>query len=106
MAVSIAKASVYLEELLNCIENIYWEANDIPSKDVCFNLIRLLHSEITELNKVSVQDHHYDYEIIAYPPTTVIEAVEDLQSHLKNMVLRTQTRVQVMPLLENRHEYF
>ncbi|EAT11962.1 hypothetical protein HF888_11290 [Bermanella marisrubri] len=106
MAVSIAKASVYLDELLSCIENIYWEANDIPSKDVCFNLIRLLQSELTELNKVSVQDHHYDYEIIAYPPTTVIEAVEALQSHLKNMVLRTQTRVQVMPLLENRNDYF
>jgi len=106
MTVSIAKASIYIDELLTAIENVYWEANRVETKDLCFNLIQLLQSEITELNKVSVQDNHYEYEIIAFPPTVMGEATEELKSHLKTCVLRTQTRIQITPLLANSAEYF
>ncbi len=51
-----------LTELENILDDCYWEASTLADKDRIYNLINLIRCEASELNKLSVQDHHYPYE--------------------------------------------
>ena len=62
-ALSISQASELIWELNQTLEDAYWEASSMEEKDRIFNLIQLMMGEYMELLKVSVQDHHYDYEV-------------------------------------------
>lgn len=106
MSISIAHATVFIEELLGIIEDVYWECTALDTKNQCFNAVRLLQSELTELTKVSVQDHHYEYEIIAYQDNTVIDALSQLDNMLKDTVLRTKTQKLLKPLLQQAMDVF
>lgn len=106
MSISIAQASGFIEELLNVIEDVYWECTALDTKNLCFNTVRLLQTELTELTKVSVQDHHYEYEIIAYQDNTVIETLSQLDHMLKDAVLRTQTQNHLRPLMQQAMDVF
>ncbi|NVK36779.1 MAG: hypothetical protein HWE18_02535 [Gammaproteobacteria bacterium] len=106
MSISISKASVFIEELLAVIEDVYWECTTMEMKNLCFNAVRLLQTELTELTKVSVQDHHYDYEIIAYQDNTVLETLNQLGHMLTDCVLRTQTKNTLHPLLKQAQQVF
>lgn len=106
MSISISQATVFIEELLSVLEDVYWECSTIDLKNQCFNAVRLLQIELTELTKVSVQDHHYDYEIITYQDNTVIETLNLLDHLLKDSVLRTRTEEHLRPLLAQATEVF
>lgn len=99
MAMTIDRASAFVAELLDVLEDLYWESSSTPVKNQCFNAVRLLQAEVTELTKISVQDHHYEYEIIACPPHIMISTLEQLNSLLKNEVIRTRTRAILEPLM-------
>lgn len=100
MTITIAKASVLVSDLVDVLETVYWEVPSITVKNQCFNMVRILQQEITELTKVSVQDHHYEYETIACPGAKVAEGLNKLCELLGNEVLRTQTESLLTPLLE------
>jgi hypothetical protein len=106
MSISIAQATGFIEELLSVVEDVYWECTSMETKNLCFNTVRLLQTELTELTKVSVQDHHYDYEIIAYQDNTVIETLSQLDHMLKGAVLRTRTKNNLKPLLLQAMDIF
>ena len=50
--------------LLEILDDAYWEASTIQHKDLLYDIIGIFHQEVAELNKLSVQDHHYPYEVI------------------------------------------
>ena len=106
MAITIAKASLFLTELLEVLEDLYWESPSVTVKNQCFNVVRLLQQEITELTKVSVQDHHYDYELIACSVSDMSQCLEDLSRFISNEALRTRTRNHLTPLLEKSKKVF
>ncbi|MGR6873002.1 hypothetical protein ACU6U9_11995 [Pseudomonas sp. HK3] len=106
MSISIAQATGFIEEILGVIEDVYWECTALDTKNQCFNAVRLLQTELTELTKVSVQDHHYEYEIIAYQDNTVIDTLSQLDHMLKDAVLRTRTHNHLKPLLQQAMEIF
>jgi len=106
MAISIAKASVYITELLEVLEDLYWESPNVTVKNQCFNVVRLLQQELTELTKISVQDHHYDYEIIASSVSDMNQCLTDLSALLVKEALRIRTRNQLTPLLEKSKNVF
>ena len=106
MTMSIAQASTFLGELLNVLENLYWESSSLNMKNQCFNGVRLVQQEITELTKVSVQDHHYDYEIIACPEPVMAEVLSQLETLSQEETLRTCTAAQLKPLLEQGKAVF
>lgn len=106
MSITIAKATVLVSELVDVLENVYWEAPSITIKNQCFNMVRILQQEITELTKVSVQDHHYEYETIACPGKKVAEGLKALSKLLDGEVLRTQTELQLSPLLDQAKSVF
>ncbi|GAA6134993.1 hypothetical protein NBRC116188_17830 [Oceaniserpentilla sp. 4NH20-0058] len=106
MSISISQATVFIEELLAVLEDVYWECSTMDLKNQCFNAVRLLQTELTELTKVSVQDHHYEYEIIAYQDNTVLETLNNLDHLLKSSVLRTRTEANLKPLFAQAMEVF
>jgi hypothetical protein len=106
MTISIAQATVLVSDLVDALENVYWEAPSITVKNQCFNMVRILQQEITELTKVSVQDHHYEYETIACPGKKVAEGLGALATLLDSEVLRNQTEAQLAPLLEQAKSIF
>lgn len=106
MAISIAKASVFITELLEVLEDLYWESPNVTVKNQCFNVIRLLQQELTELTKISVQDHHYDYEIIASSVSDMDSGLADLSALLVREALRISTKNQLTPLLEKSKVVF
>ncbi len=106
MAISITQASVFITELLEILEDVYWESSKINIKNQCFNVVRLLHREITELTKISVQDHHYEYEIIACSREDMNGGLEDLVTQLNGNALRSRTAKQLAPLLEQAKKVF
>lgn len=106
MAISIAKASVFVTELLEVLEDLYWESASITVKNQCFNAVRLLQQELTELTKMSVQDHHYDYELIACSVADMSQCLDVLSQLLSNEALRTRTRNTLTPLLAKSKKVF
>ncbi len=64
-ATSIASAIVILTDLLQSLEDAYWESSDIEHKDAFFDLISAVYQEQTELAKLSIQDHDLEYEPIS-----------------------------------------
>ncbi len=106
MTASITQASAFVAELLEVLEDLYWESPSITVKNQCFNALRFLQNERTELTKISVQDHHYEYEIISCPATDMEHCLTNLTQLIEGEVLRARTRSQLMPLLEKAKSYF
>ena len=92
MAITIAQGSALVSELLEVMENVYWESPSVTVKNQCFNIVRILHQELTELTKVSVQDHHYEYEAISVSGAVFAQELARLSQLLATEVLRTTTQ--------------
>lgn len=106
MAITIAQGSLLVSELLEVFEHVYWESPSVNVKNQCFNVVRILQQELTELTKVSVQDHHYDYEPIASPAKVFAEELDLIVSLLKGQVLRTTTQQQLNDALHQASKVY
>ncbi len=106
MTSSIAQASVFVTELIDVLEDLYWESPAISVKNQCFNAVRFLQTELTELTKVSVQDHHYEYEIISCSANDMEHCLKNLSTLIEKETLRTRTRAHLMPLLKKAQKFF
>ena len=97
---TIAEAIPILEGLLRGLDQAYWEANSLDRKDFFFDLISGLHSELSELSKLSVQDHYLEYE----PVTEAFRAARPKLSRLRKLVddfaLRSTTAVHLEGLID------
>ena len=44
--------------LLELLDDAYWEAASIQHKDMLYDIISIFSQEVSEINKLSIQDHH------------------------------------------------
>lgn len=77
--------------LLEILDDAYWEASTIQSKDLLYDIISIFHQEVAELNKLSVMDHHYPYEVITEGIRRVVPQLERLDEERHDVIQRTQT---------------
>lgn len=96
---NIANAIRVLEGLLAGLDQAYWEANSLDRKDFFYDLISALHSELSELGKLSVQDHDLVYE----PVTEELRATRPKLGRLLKLVddfaLRSTTAARLDQLI-------
>lgn len=102
--VHIANAIRTLEFVVQVLDNAYWEASEVAHKDAIHNMISVLHGELNELAKLSVEDHSMAYE----PITTAFRGAKGklqlLQTNLHLWVRRSSTAYQLeteLPTLSN-----
>ncbi|SFR66085.1 hypothetical protein SAMN05216203_2310 [Marinobacter daqiaonensis] len=77
--------------LLELLDDAYWEASSIQHKDMLYDIISIFHQEVSELNKLSIQDHHYPYEVITEGMRRVVPRLEQLDEQRLEVIQRTQT---------------
>lgn len=93
-----------LREFLSFVElmdDAYWEADSIKHKDMIYDVISIFHQEIAELNKLSVQDHHFPYEIITEGMRRVVPKLDRLDEHKEAVIQRTQTLIDFRDVLSS-----
>jgi len=88
---SIAEINLQLADLNECLEHAYWEASSMSDKDLFHDLISALHSELSELAKLSVQDHDLEYEAISLEFRRSRMRLKDLRKNLDNRISRAAT---------------
>jgi hypothetical protein len=96
---SIARAIKTLEGLLGGLDQAYWEANSLDRKDFLYDLISALHAELSELGKLSVQDHDLDYEPITEEFRAAHSKLSQLRKLVDDFVLRSATAARLESLI-------
>lgn len=49
---------------LELFDDVYWEVGIIYYKDMLYDIISIFSQEVVEINKFSIQDYYYFYEVI------------------------------------------
>lgn len=98
---SIAEAVNVLEELSAGLDEAYWEASSVEHKDFFYDIISATHSELSELAKLSVQDHHLDYEPITIEFRAARIKLGKLRKSLDEYVLRSRTATRLESLISD-----
>ena len=96
---SISSAMKVLQDLLAGLNQAYWEANSLDRKDFFFDLISALHAELSELGKLSVQDHDLDYEAVTEEFRAVRPKLSRLRKLVDDFALRSTTAVKLEHLI-------
>ncbi len=96
---SIADAVENIFELMEVLDDAYWEANTCEEKDYIYNLANILVNEYIELNKVSVQDHHFEYEVISISQEALKQALTQFQLRVPKQIRRQTTLIKLNSLL-------
>ncbi len=100
-AVRIAKALTTLSELVTGLEDAYWESSSIESKDIFFNLISAINVEISELLKLSVQDHDLEYEPVTAQFRRTSNRLNGLRRVLDEHIRRSSTAAKLELLISD-----
>jgi hypothetical protein len=98
---SISNAINVLEGLLAGLDQAYWEANSLDRKDFFYDLISALHSELSELGKLSVQDHDLDYEPVTEEFRSVRAKLSRLRKTIDEFALRSSTAARLEHLIND-----
>lgn len=88
---TIAKAIETLQELYEALVAAYWDANDVYQKDTIFDTLSVIHFELNELYKLSVDDHSMGYEPVTDQFPGCAKKFKVLQTHLDDWFPRTST---------------
>ena len=88
---SIATAAELIESMLAVLDDAYWEAGTLEKKDAIYSLVALLHNEKAEIAKLSIQDHHLEYEPITSDFRHVRSKLNALRKLLDEFVMRPRT---------------
>jgi hypothetical protein len=86
---------------IELLDDGYWEASNIDDKDFIYDINSMFSQEIAELNKLSVQDHHFPYEFITEGIRRIVPKVEDLDRRLREVIKRTKTQRDMRDVLSN-----
>ncbi|HTF94841.1 MAG TPA: hypothetical protein VL995_01795 [Cellvibrio sp.] len=96
---NIANAIRVLEGLLAGLDQAYWEANSLDRKDFFYDLISALHVELSELGKLSVQDHDLVYEPVSEELRAARPKLGRLLKLLDDFALRSTTAARLDQLI-------
>ena len=88
---SISNAIKTLEELISSLDNAYWEASTIERKDRFYDIISTINVELSELAKLSIQDHDLEYEPITPEFRQANTKLSNLRRLLDDTVYRSKT---------------
>lgn len=88
---SISDAVQTLQELLENLDNAYWEAASMERKDLFYDLISAVNNELSELAKLSIQDHDLEYEPVTSEFRVAKGKLSNLRKLLDECVLRSST---------------
>lgn len=94
-APSVANTLREYLSLLELLDDAYWEAGTIQGKDMLYDIISIFNQEVAELNKLSIMDHHYPYEVITEGIRRVIPKLQRLEDNQDSVIQRTQTATDV-----------
>ena len=83
------------------LDDAYWEANAVEHKDFIYDVISMFSQEISEINKLSIQDHHYPYEFITEGMRRIVLKVVELESRSQEIFQRTKTLIDTKDVLSN-----
>jgi len=83
------------------LDDAYWEASSIENKDFIYDIISLFSQEMAELNKLSIQDHHYPYEFISEGIRRIVPKVLALEDKQASIIQRTKTLTDMREVLSN-----
>lgn len=89
------------QSLLELLDDAYWEASRIAHKDMLYDIISIFSQEVAELNKLSVQDHHYPYEVITEGIRRIVPKLERLDEARELIIQRTQTLTDFRDILSS-----
>jgi len=87
--------------LLELLDDAYWEACSIQHKDMLYDIISIFSQEVAEINKLSVMDHHYPYEVITEGIRRVVPKLERLDENREEVIQRTQTLTDFRDILSS-----
>ena len=99
MSTTIASAINTLSELLQGLEDAYWEASTTERKDLFYDLISAVNKELSELAKLSIQDHHMEYEPVSLEFRRAKAKLTDLRKLLDECVSRANTAARLEALI-------
>lgn len=97
----ISEAIAILEELHSSLDNAYWEASSIAGKDRFYNLISAINKELSELSKLSVQDHNLSYEMISSEFSSAAIELRNFQRDPEKHILRSSTALRLNDTLQD-----
>jgi len=98
---SIAKAVKILEGLAAGLDEAYWEASSIDRKDFFYDIISAVHSELSEIGKLSVLDHDLVYEPITADFRAARNKLGTLLKVLDEFVTRSSTAIRLETLIND-----
>src|SRR5690554_428660 len=87
--------------LLELLDDAYWEASSIAHKDLLYDIISIFNQEVSEINKLSIQDHHYPYEVNTEGIRRVVPKLERLDESREEVIQRTQTLTDFRDILSS-----
>ena len=98
---TISSAIRTLQELMSGLDQAFWEASSVERKDYFYDLISALHAELSELNKLSVQDHDLDYEPITQEVQRIRGKLSGLRKCLDEYLVRSATAARLETLIHD-----
>jgi len=96
----ISEACTEFYNLIEVLDDAYWEASTIVNKDTIFNVLSVFQQENAELNKLSIQDHHYPYEMVTEGVRQIGPSLHRMQEQIDHIVERTSTKISLRPILQ------
>ncbi len=88
---SIAAAIPILEELNAVLDRAFWEANSLNVKDAIYDCISSINKELSELSKLSIQDHDLTYEPISGEFKIATRRIPTFRKYLDGHIMRSTT---------------
>jgi hypothetical protein len=98
---SVADTLREYQSLLELLDDAYWEAGTIHHKDMLYDIISIFSQEVAEMNKLSVMDHHYPYEVITEGIRRGVPTLERLDEQREEVIQRTQTLTDFRDILSS-----
>lgn len=98
---TIADAIKTLEELNDSLDDAYWEASTMESKDLFYDIISAINVELSELAKLSIQDHSLEYEPVTAELKVARNKLSNLRKLLDECVLRSSTAARLESLISD-----
>lgn len=98
---TIADVSREFMSFIELLDDGYWEASNMDDKDFIYDIISMFTQEIAEINKLSIQDHHFTYEFITEGIRRIVPKVEELDRRLGDIIKRTKTLRDMRDVLSN-----
>lgn len=99
--ITVAEAARLLENMVNILDDAYWEASEITQKDTFHDITHVFQDEISELAKLSVEDHYMAYEPVTANFRNIQPKLRALLNNVDIWVLRTGRAQQIAMELPN-----